>query len=112
MSTQRTLLGALIALPAGAAIGILLAPRSGKETREILRKKGNKAKDDLNDLLDHGFERWKEVRNQAAERAHMTKEEMKDFLRFMAAEGADLKERIAADAKHAGKGAAEEPTNN
>lgn len=112
MSTQRTLLGALIGLAAGAAIGILLAPRSGKETREILRKKGTKAKDDLNDLLDHGFERWKETRNKAAERAHITKDELKDFLRFMAAEGADLKERLSSDAKNSGKRAADQVTNN
>ncbi|MBK8581181.1 MAG: YtxH domain-containing protein [Flavobacteriales bacterium] len=44
MSTQKTLLAALAGLAAGAAIGVLLAPRSGKETRVILKKKAKKPK--------------------------------------------------------------------
>ncbi|MBZ0206400.1 MAG: YtxH domain-containing protein [Flavobacteriales bacterium] len=106
MSTQRTLLGVLIGLTAGAAIGILLAPRSGKETRAILKKKGKKAKDDISDLLDKGYDKWKEARNKIVERANMTREDVKDFLSFMSAEGADLKDRIASDVKSTAKGVA------
>jgi gas vesicle protein len=82
-------------LAAGAAIGVLLAPRSGKETREILRKKGEQAKDELGDLLDAGYDEWRKVRRNVADRARMTKDDLKDFLEFMAAEGADLKKRMA-----------------
>lgn len=95
MSTRNTLLGMLVGLAAGAAIGVLLAPRSGKETRDLLRKKGKRAKEGLNELLDEGFEKWKEARSNVVERAHMTKSDIKDFLRFMKAEGADLKDRLA-----------------
>lgn len=119
MSTQKTLLGALIGLAAGAAIGILLAPRSGKETRVILRKKGNKAKDDMSEMLDKGYQQWKEVRNKVVERANMTKDDLKDFLSFMSAEGSDLKDRIVSDAKNtandvasAGKRAADRSVHN
>ncbi|MBX2983889.1 MAG: YtxH domain-containing protein [Flavobacteriales bacterium] len=106
MSTQRTLLGVLLGLTAGAAIGILLAPRSGKETRILLKKKGVKAKEDLSDLLDQGYEQWKKARNTIVERANMTKADIKDFLGFMSAEGADLKDRIASDVKSSAKNVA------
>ena len=99
MSTQKTLLGAVIGFAAGAAIGVLLAPRSGKETRVILKKKGAKAKDDMNVMLDKGYKQWKKARNKIVERANMTKDDLKDFLSFMSAEGADLKDRIVTDAK-------------
>ncbi len=106
MSTQKTLLGVLLGLTAGAAIGILLAPRSGKETRQILKKKGKKAQEDLSDLLDEGYDQWKKARNTIVDRASMTKEDIKDFLGFMAAEGADLKDRIAGDVKSSAKNVA------
>lgn len=99
MSTNKTLLGVLVGLAAGAALGVLLAPRSGKETRVILKTKGKKAKDDLADLLDRGFEKWQGTKDTIVERAHMTKDDLKEFLEFMAAEGADLKERIKRDVK-------------
>ncbi|MBK9421460.1 MAG: YtxH domain-containing protein [Flavobacteriales bacterium] len=119
MSTQKTLLGALVGFAAGAAIGVLLAPRSGKDTRLILKKKGEKAKDEMSDMLDKGYKQWKKARNKFVERANMTKDDLKDFLSFMSAEGSDLKERIVSDAKStandvasAGKRAAERATNN
>jgi len=105
MSTSRTLLGVLIGLTAGAAIGILLAPRSGRETREMLRKRGETAKEELSELLDQGYEQWKKARNAVVERANMTKADIKDFLGFMSAEGADLKDRIANDVKSSARNA-------
>jgi len=99
MSTSKTLLGAVIGLAAGAAIGILLAPRSGKETRKLIKQKGKKAQHDLNDLLDEGYTQWKKVRNTVVDRANMTKSDIKDFLHFMSDEGADLKDRVVNDAK-------------
>lgn len=99
MSTQKTLLGILVGFAAGAAAGMLLAPRSGKETRTLLKQKGEKAKEDLNTMLDKGYEQWKDVRNKVVERAQMTKADIKDFLHFMSTEGADLKDRVANNAK-------------
>lgn len=107
MSNGKTALGILAGLAAGVAIGMLLAPRSGKETRNLLREKGKRAMDDLEELLDHGYERWKAARNSVVERANMTKADLKDFLDFMAAEGADLKERVAQDLRGTGKRAAD-----
>lgn len=99
MSTKNTVIGVLAGLAAGVAIGVLLAPRSGKETRELLKKKGKKRREEISELLDRGYERWKQARESVVERAHMTKADIRDFLHFMAAEGADLKDRLANDAK-------------
>lgn len=99
MSTNRTIAGVLAGLAAGAALGLLFAPQSGKETRRMIRRKGEEAKDQLSDLLDEGFEKWQETKDAIIDRANMTKDEIKEFLGFMAEEGSDLKERIKCDAK-------------
>ena len=119
MSTQKTLLAALAGLAAGAAIGVLLAPRSGKETRVIRKKKGEKAKKEMDAQLDKGYKQWKKARNKIVERANMTKDDLKDFLSFMQAEGADLKDRVMSDVNStandvaaAGKRAADRATHN
>ena len=119
MSTQKTLIGMLVGFAAGAALGVLIAPRSGKETRALLKKKGNQAKEDLSDLLDRGFEQWKSVRNSVVERANMTRADIKDFLHFMSHEGSDLKDRVMHDTKRtasevasAGKRTADRITHN
>lgn len=101
MSTQKTLIGLLLGVAAGAALGILLAPRSGKETRKLVRDKAKRAQKEVEDLLDQGHERWQQLRKRMVERKHMTKEDLHDFLDFMAAEGADLKERVTNPAKGA-----------
>lgn len=81
-------------LAAGAALGILLAPKSGKETRDSIRDRARGAKDDLDDLIDEGREKWKEARGKAADAATMTRDEVDDFVRFLSKEGGDLWERV------------------
>lgn len=108
MSTNRTIAGVLAGLAAGAALGLLFAPQSGKETRRMIRRKSEEAKDQLSDLLDQGFEKWQETKDAIIDRANMTKEEIKDFLGFMAEEGADLKERVKRDAKDSARKTADQ----
>jgi len=99
MSNERTngILGFLAGAAVGAALGILFAPRSGKETRDRIRNKANDAKDDFEDLLDKGREEWARAKGKAVDTANMTREEVSDFIRFLFEEGKDLKERMAAD---------------
>lgn len=44
---KRFLAGALIGALAGVGAGLLFAPRSGRETREIIKEKGNGLKKGL-----------------------------------------------------------------
>lgn len=99
MSTQKTILGFLGGIALGATIGLLFAPASGKDTRKKLRRRGDRAKDELNDLIDQGRAEWSKARNRASDAANMTKDEVQDFVRFMMEEGRDLKERIKSDVK-------------
>lgn len=111
MSRNSAIWGLLAGLAAGAALGVLLAPRPGKETRDLLKKKGEQAKDNLNELLDDGFDQWKRVKGKVVERAQMTKEDIQEFLEFMAAEGRDLKERIKRDVERGARSAAHHASN-
>lgn len=53
---QKFLLGALSALLAGVAVGLLVAPKNGKETRELIKNKagdlGGTAKDKYDKSLE------------------------------------------------------------
>ena len=69
MSTKSTLAIALTALAAGAALGVLLAPASGADTRKKLVKKGNDLKDQLADLMDQGKDLIGELKGEAQDAA-------------------------------------------
>ncbi|MEO8067288.1 MAG: YtxH domain-containing protein [Flavobacteriales bacterium] len=101
MSDERTsgLVTFLAGLAAGAALGILFAPRSGKETRDAIRNKGRDAKDALDDMLDAGHEKWSAMKGKASDTASMSRDEVNDFVRFMFKEGKDLWERVRTDAE-------------
>jgi len=45
------LIGFIIGAIAGTAIGILYAPKAGKETREMLKEKANELKEKAGDLI-------------------------------------------------------------
>ncbi len=99
MSNERTnsILGFLAGAAVGAALGVLFAPRSGKETRERIRNKAGEAKDDVDELIGKARDEWAKAKGKAADAATMTKDEVSDFVRFLFEEGKDLKERMAAD---------------
>lgn len=50
MGNSNKILTALgVGLAAGAILGVLFAPRKGKETRDLLNKKGRKLSEDIKD---------------------------------------------------------------
>lgn len=99
MSNERNygVFGFLAGAAVGAALGILFAPRSGKETRERMASKAKDAKDDLDDLIDKGHEEWSKAKGKARDTATMTKDEVTDFIRFLFEEGRDLADRVKED---------------
>ena len=74
MSTKSTIAIALTALAAGAALGVLLAPASGAETRKKLARKGNDLKDRLSDMLAEGSELIDKLKGDASDLAGKAKE--------------------------------------
>lgn len=106
MSTQRTVLGFAGGLAAGAILGLLFAPQSGRKTRRALMRRAGRTKDDLTDLIEEGRQQWSKVRNKAADAATMTRDEVEDFVRFLFREGRDLKDRVMEDAERSSGDAA------
>ncbi len=87
MSRSSSLLTLAIGLAAGAALGILLAPASGKDTRKNLMKKGEKLRGQLSDLVDQGkdlmgdaMDKAKDTASDAASKAKDTANQMKNDL--------------------------------
>ncbi|MFN8338735.1 MAG: YtxH domain-containing protein [Saprospiraceae bacterium] len=48
----------------GAALGVLFAPCSGKETRNLLARRSNKAQEDLKGMVNSGINAWKDKYRQ------------------------------------------------
>lgn len=109
MSNERTngILGFLAGAAVGATLGVLFAPRSGKETRERIANKANGLKDELDEFIDRARGEWAKASGKASDAATMTKDEVNDFVRFLFEEGKDLKERLARDVKETGEATAQ-----
>ena len=64
--TSGVLLSFLLGALSGAALAILFAPRSGRETREILGEKLRETADRGRELKERAMERGKEVAEDAS----------------------------------------------
>ncbi len=56
MNTSRAVLGVLAGIAAGAAIGVLLAPRKGDRAKASLLKKGEDIAEAINRRIDEKFD--------------------------------------------------------
>ncbi len=56
MSSGKALLGVLAGIAAGAALGILIAPEKGSNTRKKISKKGEDLANTMNKKLDEKFD--------------------------------------------------------
>ena len=79
--SNKNLISALLGGAAiGAAVGLLLAPQSGQETRQKIRKAGNMSADQLNELIAQGKNSWYEMKGKAKEGAGVAADEVDDFI--------------------------------
>jgi gas vesicle protein len=49
---MRFIFGILLGIAAGAALGLIMAPQSGKETRESLRKRMQHPADEIEEVAE------------------------------------------------------------
>lgn len=86
----------LVGLGAGALVSLLLAPRSGKQTRKILRRKYEDTVDTLNERAEELRERGSEWFNRArdiADNMSETASDARDKVRAMGREARRRAER-------------------
>ena len=62
-------MGILIGAVVGAAVGLLFAPKSGRETRAMIRDKALETKDKAAEILDEARERAKKIVGDAKGKA-------------------------------------------
>jgi len=96
-STGKTALALVVGIAAGAALGLLFAPRSGKETRAALRNKGEDLKDDMGDRIDQARKEWSKAKGKVADAASMSKDEVSDFVQYLFKEGKNMAGRVKDD---------------
>jgi gas vesicle protein len=93
------LLGFFTGLAAGAALGVLFAPKSGREMREDIVEAGERTREKMDDLIENGREEWSRLRGKAVDMATMTRDEVSDFVHYLFSEGRDLRSRVKNDVR-------------
>lgn len=74
MYTRSTVAIALTALAAGAALGILLAPASGSDTRKKISRKGSDLRKRFTEMLEEGGDLIGQLRTEATDLADKAKD--------------------------------------
>ena len=63
MKTTNKVLAAIgLGMAAGAILGVLFAPRKGKDTRELLAKKGTKLSEDVKHGIHEGQKKFNSLK--------------------------------------------------
>ena len=93
-SNGRTALALLAGIATGAALGILFAPRSGKETRAAIRSKGEDMKEDLDERIEQARKEWSKAKGKMADAASMTKDEVSELIHHLFSSGKQTAARV------------------
>ncbi len=98
MAKGKFALGAVFAAAAGFVTGILLAPKSGKETREEIKENAQKAKDVT-------VEKAEELKGKATDVANDVTKKAKNVAHDIEAKAEEVKGRVERVVKGAKNGA-------
>lgn len=74
MNSDKTLIAFLAGAAAGAVVGLLMAPDSGRITRDKLSRQADQLVNDLEDQWEVGFQKIRELTNSALAEADLMKE--------------------------------------
>ncbi len=72
--SKKFVIGFLLGVVVGAAVGILYAPHPGRETRAILRKKAEVASEKAKEIVGEAREKSREIITKAKEEAQKIKD--------------------------------------
>ena len=90
MSNSKLLAAVLTGAAAGAILGVLLAPKSGAETRKQILKSGRKSADAVDQLIEDSKKTWYKTKGKAEKGVGVAAEELDDFMRHIIAKGQSL----------------------
>ena len=76
MSTKNNIFLTLAAITTGAALGLLFAPASGKDTRENIARKATKMRKGLSDTMEDGRDIVNKVKSEAGDLAEKARDTM------------------------------------
>lgn len=77
-NSKNTIIGSLIGLTAGFAAGVLLAPKSGKETRQDITDTVNNGVKSLEESAANTLEEARKLLNRQSAKVEELETEMKD----------------------------------
>jgi gas vesicle protein len=64
---MKNMIGGLLAVAIGVAVGVMLAPRSGEQTRKKMTRKSKRFALDIKDAIEDGIGSLKDQFNSAVE---------------------------------------------
>lgn len=89
---SNTLMVSVLAGLAGAGVALLLAPRSGRETREQLKSKAEDGLNTAKETMEHGVEKAKDASSHFASAIKHTGRQTKRQMDELKEEASDIKD--------------------
>ena len=90
MTKSKLLAAVLGGAAAGAILGVLLAPKSGKDTRKQIMKTTQQSAEKVDKLIADGKKTWYETKGKAEMGVGVAAEELDDFMRHIINKGQSL----------------------
>jgi gas vesicle protein len=90
MSKSKLLAAVLTGAAAGAILGVLLAPKSGADTRKQILKSARKSSDAMDSLIEDSKNSWFEAKGKVEKNVGIAADELDDFMRHFINKGQNL----------------------